>query len=119
MAVLGCNIGQYGLLRKRQNELIRTRISDANANVPAVKVLSIELQGLLKTIDSSELGISKALGATLGSVLDDADTDNLTVGKEVGHVFLVGVVREVTEMGGIRGLIGQLGGKLALLAGVA
>lgn len=98
----------------------RTRIGNTDANVPVEEALFIQRESLLEIILSGELGISKALGTALSSVLDNTDTDDVATGarKEVGHGLLVRVVREVAEVGSIRRLVGKRE-LLALLARVA
>lgn len=96
-----------------------TRIGDTNADVAAKEALLVQRKSLAQIVGGGELGVSKALGTALGTILDDADADNLAASarEEIIHSLLVGIVRQVAEVSSVGRLVGD-GELLALLAGV-
>lgn len=84
-----------------------------------MEALAVKFQSLLEAVDGGKLGVAKALGAALGSVLDNADTNNLAVGEKIGHIFLSRIVGKIAEMSSVWWLGRKLGGVFALLTGVA
>jgi hypothetical protein len=96
-----------------------TRIGNLDADAAALELLSIERQGLHETFTVTELGIGKALGSLLFAILDDSDADDVAALEELGDGLLGGVVRQVTEVESVRGLVGNLLGEVLPDAGIA
>lgn len=92
-------------------ELVKlTRIRNLDANGTTLEHLSVKLEGGLETVHTGKLGVGEALGALLLAVLDDPDTDDITSGEEIGDRVDGSIIREVAEMGRVRGLVGELNG---------
>ena len=98
---------------------VLTRIGNLDADAPALEGLTIQSQGLDKTVAISELCIGEALGPLLLAVLDDADAEDVASLEELGNRLLSGFVREVAEMEGVRGLVGDLLRQVLADAGIA
>lgn len=73
-------------------------------------MVSIERQSLLQSVQSSKLCITKALRLVEFFVFNNSDICNLAASEEIVDVFNSSIKREVSEMDGIRWLIGK--GKL-------
>lgn len=86
-----------------------TRVGDANSDVAALELLAVKVESLLQTIEIGKLGVSESFGAVFDSVLDDADTGDSTVGKEIGDGFLSGLVGQVAKVSSV----GRSRGKLS------
>jgi len=95
------------------------RISNLDADAAALEGLTIQRQGLDKTLAISKLCIGKTLGPLLLAVLDDTDADNVASLEKFGNRLLSRFVREVSEMEGVRGLVGDLLRQVLANAGIA
>lgn len=55
----------------------------------------------------SKLNVSEALGALELAVFDDTDTSDVTSLEKFSHGLARGVVREITQVGGVGRLVGE------------
>lgn len=115
--------GQYVLSRIQLSGeggvIVRTWIGDTDADIAALKALSLKLKRLFQTVDGGKLGIPETLGTHFSPVLDYANADDLAAGEEVGHGFLCRVVGEVAEVGSVGRLGREFLWVFALLASIS
>lgn len=88
-------------------EVELTRISNLDLHHASLKGFAIQGESLLKTLDITKLDISKALGPLVLTVFDNANVGDVAVAEEVGDALDRSIVREVADVRGVRGLVGE------------
>jgi len=84
-----------------------TRISDADSDVTSLKLGAVESQSLFQSVESCKFCITKTLWLHLHFVLDNSDICTLAASKEVRYISNGSIKREVAEMNGKGGFVGQ------------
>jgi len=77
-----------------------TGIGNLDPNAAAVKVDSVQSQGLLQTLDIFKFGVGEPLGTCQLAVLDNPHIYHLAAVKKIGDRFLGRIVGEIAEVGG-------------------
>lgn len=96
-----------------------TRISNLDSDDTALERLAVQSQSLLQALEVLELGVGETLGTLLLAVLDDADVNNVASLKELGDGLDGGIVGQVAQVSGKRGLVGERLGEVLADGGVA
>ena len=72
---------------------VRTRLSNADSNVPSLERSALEGESLLQSIDGGKLDIAEPFGLMGQLVFDDADAGDLAACKDFSDIVLRSVER--------------------------
>ena len=84
-----------------------TGFGNLDADGAALEVLSITSKSGLETLKVPKLSIREALGPLLLAVFNDPHVQDVAALKELGDALVGRIIRQVAEMGGEGGLVGQ------------